>query len=742
MAVTKTITKSNTNFTFTVTLTESNVNESTNTSYVTASIKVQSRGYGGDYAQYWTDISVTYGGKTLYSFSNYTDCRANQSFTKTGSAVKFDHNSDGSFSGTVSCSISSPNAYGYAIGTISMSEAMSLTTIPRASSISISGHGSIGNNATITISKASSAFTHTLTYNFGSASGTIATKTSSSSVSWTVPASLANQLPTSTSGSGTITCYTYNGNTQIGTTSISFTTSVPSSYVPSISVSCTVVSGKLGNAIVQNKTLMKVTNNAGGSGGSYITSYYTTITGFGSPFSNSSFNFYPNSSGRIYISTTVTDSRGRTNSAQTYIDVTAYSNPSVYGFTAYRVNDSGNRDDRGSRLGFSVGYNIASVDNNNGRGLRIDALINGSWVTVKTASLTSYSGTWTDTERTRDYGVSSVLLRARVADNYTYNTVEVYLPSVATIMNVRSNGNGMGIGMVNEHDGGLDVGYDVWMNKALRVTEWISAGSKSTMSYGYRVHRAHGNSGSQSWVQIANITLTGSWGNAPLRLYIGQRGKSGISELNICFSQGEGDSSLSYFWYTGGSVSAIISKVDTNRWALYINKAEGYDDITVIDIKYPDYQSDRMNIEWVDVAIASPSGTTAVNQDIENRSYVGMVIMSTTLSTEAQVKAWYGGTSWSMSTDRFLIGAGGSYAINSTGGVTEVTLTAAQSGLPSHSHTFTAIQRNSAAETLASGAYGYTAQSKSTDATGGTNASQAHTNMPPYRAVYIWIRTA
>ena len=98
----------------------------------------------------------------------------------------------------------------------------------------------MGTVRTITINRASSSFTHTLTYSFGSASGRITTKTSSTSVSWPVPKSLAAQV---TSGSiqrtGTITCETFNGNTPVGTSSVSFTAVIPPSTVAADSSSVT-----------------------------------------------------------------------------------------------------------------------------------------------------------------------------------------------------------------------------------------------------------------------------------------------------------------------------------------------------------------------------------------------------------------------------------------------------------------------------------------------------------------------
>lgn len=85
----------------------------------------------------------------------------------------------------------------------------------------------MGSATTISISRASSSFTHTLTYSFGSATGTITTKATSTSVSWTPALALANQIPSTTSGTCTITCDTYNGSTKIGTKTCTLTLTVP-----------------------------------------------------------------------------------------------------------------------------------------------------------------------------------------------------------------------------------------------------------------------------------------------------------------------------------------------------------------------------------------------------------------------------------------------------------------------------------------------------------------------------------
>ena len=96
-------------------------------------------------------------------------------------------------------------------------------TYAPASSVTCST-ADIGSAPTIQISRNSTSFTHTLTYEFGSLSGTIATKTTSTTItSWKFPTSFYAQIPNAKSGTGTITCKTYSGDTLLGTKTCSFT---------------------------------------------------------------------------------------------------------------------------------------------------------------------------------------------------------------------------------------------------------------------------------------------------------------------------------------------------------------------------------------------------------------------------------------------------------------------------------------------------------------------------------------
>lgn len=142
-------------------------------------------------------------------------------------------------------------------------------------------------------------------------------------------------------------------------------------------------------------------------------------------------------------------------------------------------------------------------------------------------------------------------------------------------------------------------------------------------------------------------------------------------------------------------------------------------------------------------------------------SYVGLVIISTILDTEAKVIDVYGGTSWIQHAGYFLHVASENVTQNRShpdGGEESVTLTSSQSGLPAHAHppkTGNYFQtrphdNTTPAEqggTISGNGYYYpkaTLPGFGSPATTGDNASQdaaePHNNMPPFKNVYIWER--
>lgn len=137
---------------------------------------------------------------------------ANTTVTIFDETFTVSHNSDGT--GSVSASTWMDTRI--SAGEISKEASLTLTTIPRASSVSCST-ADIGSDATITINRASANFTHTLTYDFFGLTGTIATKTTQTSVKFTLPKTFYEKIPNLKYGKGIIECTTYNGNTEIGT---------------------------------------------------------------------------------------------------------------------------------------------------------------------------------------------------------------------------------------------------------------------------------------------------------------------------------------------------------------------------------------------------------------------------------------------------------------------------------------------------------------------------------------------
>ena len=165
--------------------------------------------------------SVTVNG-TNYSGTDTVGIGNGQTRTLASGSTTIGHNADGTKSFSFSFSQQFDINYSGVgwIGTKSGSGSGTLTTIPRTSSVSAT-NGNIGENITITINRASSSFTHTLTYNFNKLTGTIASGVGTSKT-WTIPTSFYAQIPNAKSSWGRIICKTYNGSTLIGTSECRF----------------------------------------------------------------------------------------------------------------------------------------------------------------------------------------------------------------------------------------------------------------------------------------------------------------------------------------------------------------------------------------------------------------------------------------------------------------------------------------------------------------------------------------
>ena len=340
---------------------------------------------------------------------------------------------------------------------------VALYTIPRKSSCSMAATN-LGSAGTISISRASSSFTHTLTYTFGSATGTIATKTSSTSVSWTPALTLANQIPNSTSGKVTITCSTYSGNTLIGSTTCTATLSVPSSVVPTLtSLTATRVDGTVPSSwgiYVQNKSKVTLTiNGAAGSRGSTISAY--SITGGGYSGTSSSLTTgLLTTSGTISFTAKVKDSRGRWSAEKTVsISVVAYSPPTFTNYLTQRCNSSGTVTTNGTYGRGLINFTYASCSGKN-------------TITTAVAYKRSTSSSYTTTSVTFSSGTAFTFGGGNLSTDYSYDirytltdafgsiVVVDSLSTASVLMDFKSGGTGIGIGKVAETDNLFDVGMN------------------------------------------------------------------------------------------------------------------------------------------------------------------------------------------------------------------------------------------------------------------------------------------
>jgi len=260
-------------------------------------------------------------------------------------AVTISHDADGSKTISVSASFSGSNPGYYAPITGSCSGTVKLTTIPRASSISIDSPSiECGNTININGSSASKNFTHKIyaTWNGKTSELTTISGTLTPTFSYTIPTSWEKDLPNSTSGIATFTLETFSGSTSVGSKSVNATIKVRSSVVPSIdSIKITdanSVCAGIGQ-IVQSQSRLKFAITYSGEQGSTVTSVSTKFEG--QTYNNSSFTTGTvQGSGSITYTTTIYDSRGRSSQISGKVTVSAYSSPSLTNVTARRANSS------------------------------------------------------------------------------------------------------------------------------------------------------------------------------------------------------------------------------------------------------------------------------------------------------------------------------------------------------------------------------------------------------------------
>lgn len=439
---------------------------SKNTSTISWSLSTAG-GYSGYYYVERT-LWVKIDGETVYSKSAEVNRYAGTiaSGTKT-----ITHNSDGSRSFTVEIQ----GSVYYADITCTGSKTFTLDTIARASTFKSLTDGTLGVKQTITADRKSSNFTHTLTWVCGSNSGTLATKENATSWEFTPSLELAAAAPSGTKVSCTFKLTTYNGSTAIGSTSKTVSLTIPASVVPTCSLTLSDTKGyqtKYG-AYIQGQSILYAVVNATGKYGSKISSYTTVVNGM--TYTSKTFDTNTlKTSGSNTISTTVKDSRGRSASTKSTINVLAYSKPRITTLSVHRCNSDGTENNQGVKAKITYAYSITSLSSKNSNKCTLKYKQSGS-TTWTTESITPTSYTMSgskiiDADEAHSYDIS-----IEVTDDFTTTTMSTSVSTGFCLYHIPASGKGITLGGIAESDG-FNVQIDATFMQPIDARERIFMG--------------------------------------------------------------------------------------------------------------------------------------------------------------------------------------------------------------------------------------------------------------------------
>lgn len=236
-------------------------------------------------------------------------------------------------------------------GVITQTKTLALDTIPRASVVSAPKTGTLGTALKIAIDRKSLSFTDKLYYKVGSKNAVkITDYDGKTTYNWTPPIDLATNAPNSTNLAATIICETYNGTAYVGRSECTVTLAIPSSVVPTLSVDVsdpTKVKTNYGGYFVQLRSKIEVKITGTGIQGSTIKAYSIKVgwsAGSGTLYTASAATgttgLLPYH-GTVYVTCTVTDSRGRTATKSLSYTVSKYSVPTISAISATRCTQNG-----------------------------------------------------------------------------------------------------------------------------------------------------------------------------------------------------------------------------------------------------------------------------------------------------------------------------------------------------------------------------------------------------------------
>jgi len=328
--------------------------------------------------------------------------------------------------------------------------------------------GASGGASTVSISRRSPSYTHSVTWKLGSYTHTETGV--GTSVTYTIPASWLNAIPSSPNGVGSVTIQTYNGSTPIGGEVGPVQFSVTAAVYPSIGSFTSAPRGAAYTAQITNYTTTYVSgystalltaSSCSGAYGSSIKRYDFYQSGALIAQASSSASSYsyetvnPVSGSEIRFTVVVTDTRDRQTSANVSVSLRPYATPTFSSANAYRCNSSGTATNDGTYV--KVEATAVATPSEN------------SIVSLTFAEKPTTSNTWSNEISIASYPItggyantSSYDVRIKATDklgqtSYRYFTI----PTAEYTMDFKVGGKGVAFGKVAETDNLVDSKWNI-----------------------------------------------------------------------------------------------------------------------------------------------------------------------------------------------------------------------------------------------------------------------------------------
>lgn len=585
--------------------TENSTDITNNTSSISWSLVLTSGAYS--FSDFWAGWTVKLGDTTVsHRDDNYMalSIGANTEKVIVSGTNTVVHNNDGSKTIDIYGYLSISSAYP-GPGDITCSTSWALTTIPRASTLTIPTL-TIGSAATLTVTAASNTFTHKITYSFSGLTGDIGTLNAGvATTSWTPPSSLYNKLPNATQGTISITLKTYSNATEIGSNTYNATVNVGTSIKPTApTVTLEPVNDNAWfssqNLYVGGYTKVKVTSSASPGTGASISLYSISgaFSGSGTPFTSNAL-----SAGSKTIVIRATDSRGRSNDTTKTLTFLAYTLPGFSTLSAERgtyLNGSWTSDVNGDHIKVTAVpvYALSNEGNTGTVTVKIgasdpDVTSGNTYYFTSTNASTSYSITVTNTD----------LPGFITTRTLTVSTVEVPL-------NVDVDIPGVAVGMVSQTPQTFEVAPS-W--KVQFDGQVIGNGKYNYFQYMPFSWEVTGTLGTSGYVRIATITITGTYADETISFRVYRRKTTTACELYVRFaSENNTDPAIGAFYYDSGGLSCncYVNREGTGQWGVYIQKYDASDYVAV-EAHVPPFMQWRCTVIKDDGQSSSiPSGAT------------------------------------------------------------------------------------------------------------------------------------